>query len=55
MYEHDATELAWKNGAEYMREEILIKLYDDKGKALGAERRILDTIIERIKKMEVRV
>lgn len=54
MTEYDATEQAWKNGAEYMREKILEKLLNAKGKALGLERSFLSDAIDMIRKLEVR-
>lgn len=51
---HDATEQAWKNGADYMRTLIIDKLREKKGQAMGPERLFLSAIIELIQKMEVR-
>lgn len=55
MYVHDATEQAFKNGAEYMRGLIIDKLLERKGRAMGPERFALSAIIELVQKLEVRV
>ena len=55
MYEHDATEQAFKNGVEYMRTVIIDKLREKKGRAMGAERFVLSAVIELIQKLEVRM
>lgn len=55
MYEHDATEEAFKNGAEYMRSLIIDKLREKKGRAMGPERLVLSAVIELTQKLEVRV
>lgn len=55
MYEHDATEEAFKNGADYMKKLILEKLTNLKGLAMGTERMVLDAVINIISRMEVRV
>lgn len=54
MNEYDATEQAWKNGAEFMREKILEMLRDAKGKAVGPARHVVSDLIDRIRKLEVR-
>lgn len=50
----DQTINAWKNGAEYMRGEIIELLTGMKGTALGVTRSTLADAIERIKRLEVR-
>jgi hypothetical protein len=55
MYEHDATEQAFKNGANYMRTLVLTMLSDLKSTALGKDRFILSIIMDKINKLEVRV
>lgn len=55
MYEHDATEEAFKNGANYMKSLIIEKLTLLKGEAMGTERLVLSAVIEVIRKLEVRV
>lgn len=55
MYEHDATEVAFKNGADYMKDLILERLALLKGDAMGTERLVISAVIEVIRKMEVRV
>jgi hypothetical protein len=55
MYEHDATEEAFKNGADFMKATILERLTQLKGDALGTERMVLSAVINIIRKMEVRV
>ena len=54
MTENDGYEVAYHNGKERMREEILNKLRDAKGKALGLQRAVLTDVIEMIRKLEVR-
>ena len=55
MYEHDATEESFKNGANHMKALILEKLTLLKGEAMGTERLVISAVIELIRKMEVRV
>lgn len=55
MHEYDATEEAFKNGANYMKKKILEKLTDLKGLAMGTERMVLSAVINIIDRMEVRV
>ena len=54
MTENDGYEIAYRNGKERMREEILNKLRDAKGNAMGVQRQVLTDVIEMIRKMEVR-
>lgn len=54
MNEHDGYEQAYHNGKERMREEILNKLRDAKGNAMGIQRAVLTEVIEMVKKLEVR-
>lgn len=54
MTENDGYELAYHNGKERMREEVLNKLRDAKGEALGLQRAVLTDVIEMIRKLEVR-
>ena len=53
MYEHDAAEEAFKNGAEYMRRLILEKLYDEKRTAIGKDRFCISVIIEKVEKVRL--
>ena len=55
MHTHDATEQAFKNGADYMRGLIIDLLREKKGLAMGPERLALSDVIELIQKIEVRV
>lgn len=55
MYEHDATEEAFKNGADYMKATIVERLIQLKSEAMGTERMVISAVIELIRKMEVRV
>ena len=55
MTEYDATEQAFKNGTVYMKKQILDKLTNLKGLAMGTERQVLDAVIKIIDRMEVRV
>ena len=52
--EDEDIEKAYQNGKERMREEIINKLRDAKGRALGLQRAVLTDVIEMIRKMEVR-
>lgn len=54
MTENDGYEIAYRNGKERMREEILNKLLDAKGNAMGAQRTVLSDVIEMVRKLEVR-
>lgn len=54
MTENDGYEIAYHNGKERMREEIINKLRDAKGNAMGVQRMVISEIIEMIRKMEVR-
>lgn len=54
MSEYDATEQAYKNGKERMREVVLEKLQSMKKTAIGPARFALDDAIQAVKKMEVR-
>lgn len=53
MYVHDATERAFHNGSEAMREAIIDKLRENRGRALGLERSILGDVITLVRKVEV--
>lgn len=53
MDNYTATEEAYKNGKERMREAVIDKLKNMKGVALGAERRALDEAIRAVQKLEV--
>lgn len=53
MDNYTATEEAYKNGKERMREAVIDKLKYMKGKAMGSERRTLDEAIRIIQKLEV--
>lgn len=52
MYIHDATEQAFKNGVEFMREQVIQELRSMRGRAMGQERIILGDIIEKVQKLE---
>ena len=54
MTENDGYEIAYNNGKERMRDEILNKLRDAKGNAMGLERSVLTDVIEMVRKLEVR-
>lgn len=54
MTENDGYEIAFKNGKEYMRQQIINKLLNAKGNAMGVQRQVLTDVIEMIRKMEVR-
>lgn len=54
MYVYDATEQAYRNGANYMKSLILTLLSDMKGTAMGPTRMTISDIIEKVQKMEVR-
>lgn len=54
MYVFDATETAYHNGANYMKQLILVMLSDMKGTAMGPARMTISDIIEKVQKMEVR-
>lgn len=51
MHVFDATEQAYKNGEEHMRELVIQELQSMRGRALGKERIILGDIIEKVKKL----
>ena len=54
MTEHDAFEIAYNNGKEYMRQQIINNLRNAKGNAVGVQRQVLADVIEIIKKLDVR-
>lgn len=54
MYVYDATEQAYQNGANYMKQLILALLSDMKGTAMGPTRMAISDIIEKVEGMEVR-
>ena len=54
MTENDGYEIAFKNGKEYMRQQIINKLLDAKGNAMGVQRMVISEIIDMIKKLVVR-
>lgn len=54
MRNEDATEQAWKNGAEHMRRQVLDKLLSLNATTLGLSRAIINDIIDMVRKMEVR-
>lgn len=54
MTENDGYEVAYHNGKERMREEILNKLREAKGNAMGVQRQVLTDVIEMVRKLEVR-
>lgn len=54
MQDYDGYEQAYHNGKERMREEILNKLLDAKGNAMGLQRSVLTEVIEMVRKLEVR-
>jgi alanine racemase len=51
MHVFDATEEAYKNGEEHMRELVIQELRSMRGRALGNERIILGDIIEKVKEL----
>lgn len=54
MYVYDATEQAYQNGANYMKQLVLVMLSDLKGKAMGPTRMAISDIIEKVQGLEVR-
>lgn len=54
MPKHYAADPAFYNGVEWMRQQVLDKLTDMKGKAIGNERFLLDMLIKFVQKIEVR-
>ena len=54
MTEHDAFEIAYNNGKEYMRKCVIDKLREMKDQAMGLERFVLGEVISIIQKLEVR-
>ena len=54
MTENDGYEVAYHNGKERMREEILNKLRDMKGIEMGIRRALVSDIIDAIRKLDVR-
>lgn len=54
MPKHYTADPAFYNGAEWMRKQVLDKLTNMKGKALGNERFLLDMLIKYIQKIETR-
>ncbi len=54
MNTYDATEQAFHNGANYMKQLILVMLSEMKGAAMGPTRMVISDIIEKVQKTEVR-
>ena len=48
-----APEAAFQNGKEAMREAVVDKLRDMKGRAMGKDRALLSDLIDMVRKMEV--
>lgn len=52
--DYEATEQAYVNGKERMREAILDRLRTLKGQEMGPRRQVISDIIEMVRKLEVR-
>ena len=54
MPKHYTADPAFYNGVEWMRQQVLDKLTDMKGKAIGSDRFLLDMLIKFVQKIEAR-